>query len=314
MGNEWLADVGALAARHHGIFAAPDAEELGVSRRQLARAAAVGVLARVHPNVFAFSGTPLGRLSLIAAAVLQTDRGVASHESALYLHGIHSVPDVVAVTVPRGEMSHVVEGVRVHRARDIRPDHLTTIDGIATTTIERAIVDVTSVVSSARLAHLIDHVTITRRATSIAAIFRTLRQVNRKGRKRIATLSRLLDDRSPGEPAPRGRLERRVDHLLSSIDLPTPVAEYPMPTDGRYRGYVDRAWPEAMLILEIDGRTWHARESSMATDRGRDREAARHGWQTLRVLDEEIEADPHGVVRDLVATFERRVGQLRAAV
>jgi hypothetical protein len=311
MGNAWLADVAALAARHHGVFSARDSAELGVSRRQLARATTAGVLVRVHPNVFAFTGTPLDRRSRIAAAALQLDGCVASHESALQLHGIHPIPDVVAVTVPRGERSHVLEGVRVHRARDLHRHYLTTVDSIATTTIERAIVDVSSVVSPARLGYLIDQVTITRRATSVDALSRTLQQVNRQGRTRIGTLSRLLADRSPTEPAPRSRLERHLDDLLSGVDLPRPQAEYPLPTDGRYRGFVDRAWPEAMLIVEIDGRTWHARESSMATDRARDREAARLGWQTLRILDRELETAPDGVLSDLVTTYHQRVGQLR---
>jgi very-short-patch-repair endonuclease len=86
-----------------------------------------------------------------------------------------------------------------------------------------------------------------------------------------------------------------------------------MPTDRGYRGYVDRCWPEAYLIVEIDGRSWHAREAAMAADRARDRTAARVGWQTLRILDEELTDCPVVVVDDLVTAYLTRLGQLRAA-
>jgi hypothetical protein len=231
MGHGWLADVAALAARHHGIFSSRDAARLDVSRRQLARATTAGVLVRVHPDVFAFSATPIDRRARIAASVMQLDSGVASHESALHLHGVDRIPDQTAVTIPRGHGSHTLDRVRVHRARDLHPEHLKTVEGIATTTVERAIVDVTSIFSPARLEYLLDHLTITRRATSVGAIARTLRQVNRKGRIGIAALPRLLEQRSPNEPAPRSRLERRVDDLLAAAALPVAHAEHPLPSD-----------------------------------------------------------------------------------
>jgi very-short-patch-repair endonuclease len=72
-------------------------------------------------------------------------------------------------------------------------------------------------------------------------------------------------------------------------------------------GFVDRCWPEAKLILEIDGRRWHARERDMAKDRARDREAARLGWQTVRVLDEEVGDCLGAVVDDMVTIYAERL-------
>jgi very-short-patch-repair endonuclease len=68
-----------------------------------------------------------------------------------------------------------------------------------------------------------------------------------------------------------------------------------------------------MLILEVDGRSWHARERAMASDRARDRDAASLGWQTLRVLDDEIRACPLAVIGDIEATYRMRAAQLRLA-
>jgi hypothetical protein len=301
-----------MAARQGGVFSAQQAESLGVDRRRLARAEAAGFLVRQHPGVFAVAGIPPTTRSLVRAATLHLPHGVASHESALLLHGVTSMRFAVVMSVPAGS-GHRHPGIRIHRVRDLLDDHCTIVDGIPTTTLERAIVDVSCVFQPARLAHLIDVETMHTRRTSIAAIGRTLRQVNRRGRFGIGRLGPLLDARRPADTTPRSTLERQVDDLLARTDLPKALSEHPLPGDGGVRGWVDRAWPEAMLILEIDGRTWHAREQAMAKDRARDRAAAREGWLTIRVLDDEVTSCPDGVVDDVTAAFAMRVAQLRSS-
>ena len=49
----------------------------------------------------------------------------------------------------------------------------------------------------------------------------------------------------------------------------------------------------------------------MRRDRERDRAAARMGWQTMRVLDEEVSDEPELVLDDIVTTYQRRLDQLR---
>lgn len=230
---------------------------------------------------------------------------MASHESALHLAGVDRVPFELAVTVAPGVRAHQ-PGVRVHRFGDLRAEHRRHVDGVPTTTIERAMIDVVSVVSPARAGWLLDRLTIVERRTTPARIARTLRQVNRRGRVGIGTLSALLADRSPGAPVPRSHLEGRVDHLVERSGLPTPLREHPLPSAGPPTECVDRAWPEVRLILEIDGRMWHAREADMARDRRRDRQAAAQGWLTLRVLDEEVEQLPAEVIDELVAAYLMR--------
>ena len=246
------------------------------------------------------------------AAVLQVNGSFASHESALRLHGVERIPVAPVVSIVRGG-NHRHPGIRVHRFDDVMREHLTTVDGLPTTTIERALVDATSVFTGARLGHLLDELTIRRRVTTVGAIGRTLRQVNRRGRLHIGRLPLLLDARRPAEPTPRSALERAMRGLIAASGLPAPSYEYPLPSDRDDRGFVDAAWPEARLILEIDGRSWHARERDMAKDRARDRLAARRGWQTLRVLDEEVDACPDAVIADLEVTHRTRRLQLRLA-
>jgi hypothetical protein len=306
---EWVGLLTELAARQDGVFSVDQAAAVGVDRRRLRRAEQAGLVVRCHPRVHAFAGASLTRRSLIRAATLQVPDSSASHESALALHQVPSVPFGVAVTVRFGN-GHLHGDIRVHRYRRFPDGHRATIDGIPTTTLERAVVDVTSVLRRAHLEHLVDQLTITSRRTSIGAIGRALRQVDRRGRVGIGALGPILDARRPAEPAPRSRLERRVDELLATTTLPRPRHEHPLPSSRELPGFVDRAWVDAKLILEIDGRTWHAREASMAKDRARDRAAAALGWQTLRVLDEEVADCPAQVADDVVAAYTVRVSQL----
>jgi Protein of unknown function (DUF559) len=203
-------------------------------------------------------------------------------------------------------------GVRVHR-HELPEEHRATVDGIPTTTLPRAIVDIASSVSPVTLAYLVDRATVTQRVTTVAAIGRALRQSSRRGRRRIAELTKILDHRRPGEPAPRSRVERQVDEALATTDLPRPLTEYPVPSLAPGLGFVDRAWPDARLILEVDGRTWHARERDMAKDRARDRAAARAGWLTLRVLDEEVRDLLDAVLDDVVDVHHRRAREIASA-
>lgn len=281
----------------------------GVPRRRLVNAERSGVIRRIHPSVFYIGPGAVPRRALVHAAVLAGGRAaLPSHESALFLHDVDSVPFEVVLTLgPTGRTDLV--GVRVHRFADLRDEHLCTVAGVRTTTIERAMVDVATCFTGVRTEWLIDHLTITTRRTALGKIARVLRQINRRGRPGIGNLVNLLDERGPGVPTPRSELERLADRLLDRTVLPVPRSEFPLPSllgTGHSDQFVDRAWPDAKLILEIDGRRWHSRERDMAKDRRRDRQAAAAGWQTLRVLGEEVRDLPDDVAAEIAAAHDER--------
>ncbi len=311
MGRDHLAAMARIAAQHDGIVSVGQAEAAGVSRRALQRAQHGGLIVSMHTGIYRFTATPTSSDREIRAAVLAAGDGArASHESSLHLHGLTNIPlgETVVSVPPRQRADH--PGIRVHRLVDQHPEHLTVLDGIATTTLARAVVDVSSVFSRRRMEWLLDEVTITRRSATIGAIARVYRQVNHRGRRRIAVLGELLDEQSAMGPTPRSTLERKMDELLLATMLPTPAREYPIPSVAPGAGFADRAWEDALLILEIDGRTYHERRQDMRKDRARDRTAARMGWQTMRVLDAEVTDEPDLVVDDVVATYHRRLAQL----
>src|SRR5688572_4410744 len=77
-----------------------------------------------------------------AAAIATRDEGCISHRSAAALHDVHATAvDTVEVIMPRRRRRHI-EGIRIHRARDLLPDEVTTIDGIPVTTPARTLLDI----------------------------------------------------------------------------------------------------------------------------------------------------------------------------
>jgi very-short-patch-repair endonuclease len=302
-----------LAANQGGHVNVAQARQLGCSMDQLRRAVQAGHLEKVYPQVLRVCGAPpAGRSDLWAAVLQHWPAGVASHQSPLHLLGVNGAPPGNAITIgPRSNWP--CAGIELHRFADLRPRHRTTIDGLPCTTVARCLVDLTSTVHPTRLRHLLDEVVVTRRMIGYHEVARVLAEVNPRGRRNLTNIATLLDERAAGTPTPRSTLEARLDAVLASIGLTGALHEYPLPTDGSMEGFVDRAFPEAMLIAELDGRRWHARMEAMARDRRRDRIATRHGWATVRVLDEELVSDEAGVGAEILAAYRTRCKQLRTA-
>lgn len=75
---------------------------------------------------------------------------------------------------------------------------------------------------------------------------------------------------------------------------------------------VDGMYEDAKLIVETDGRRWHARISALAKDHLRDAEAAAAGYQTLRVMHEHVNGDPIGTLDVIRRTRLVRLSQFAA--
>lgn len=292
-----------LAMQQGGCFTIRQGAAVAVDARRLRRLADRSLLSRRAPQVYGLPGATSWQPDLWAA-VLQVPGAVVSHESAGRMLGFSAMGDVVALTVPSGTHPRGSGGARVHQLGPVPDTQVTLIDGLSCTTVERTLCDLAAVFSRARLGFVLDDALAARR-TTLAAVGSVGAERAARGRRGTALLSSLLDERI-GRPVPRSELERRLDAVLVSAGLVGGRCEYPLPTDGGLRGFVDRAFPDVRLIVEADGRRWHTRSADFARDRARDRVAATGGWQTVRVTWEDLARDPVGVAADLRAIHSRR--------
>jgi very-short-patch-repair endonuclease len=113
-----------------------------------------------------------------------------------------------------------------------------------------------------------------------------------------------------GEPPPASVLEREL-HTAAALAGVGVVRQFALPWNYESEiGVVDAAVPDSRLILEVDGRKWHARMEAMAKDRRRDRAAVRAGWQPLRWMYEDF-AEPSVVAVELREIHASRVSAIR---
>ena len=299
-----LADVVAseLARLQHGVFARWQLVPRGVSERAIVRRLAGGDWGVVLPGVLALPSARDTFERRVWAGWLAVGPGaLVSHEAAAQVHRIPNVIRNRVVLTDAHGRHHRLPGVIVHQLNDVLPEHRTAVDGLPITTPARTIVDLAAVVHPARLLPIVEG-THHARIASYTEVGVCMASIARRGKPGIRHLALTLDKLTSTKATTMSKLERQLFELIANAGLPRPISQYPFPGRLFTNGCVDAAYADAKLIVEADGRTWHTRIADLKRDHARDADAARHGWLTLRLLYEDITADPAGtaeLIRDV---------------
>ncbi|WP_420452834.1 DUF559 domain-containing protein [Ilumatobacter sp.] len=302
-----LSDLDALARRQHGVVARRQTE---LTEDAWNRAIRAGTMIRLHPGVARLDGTASTSTQRIAAAVLAAGPGaLASHRSAAHLHGIPGIDDsVVDIIVPRrapggrrpGRATTVnLDGVAVHRPRDLMRLDRHRADAVACTNLLRTVVDL-GAVDPASVHGAVGHI-LTNRSVSIAALESVVRQHSRPGRAGVVALRRAIADWSiEGRPA-YSVLEPAMRDLVACYGLPP--LEFQPRIGGRE---VDFRVVGTPIVLECDGWAFHGRDRErIERDRANDAEFAANGWIVLRFTYRAITSRPAAVAGTIRAAIER---------
>ncbi len=278
----------ALARRQHGTISRGQLLGLGMSDAQLARRIRSGRLVRAAPGVYTMAGSVRSWHQRLWIAWLHAGpTAVISHRSAAALWKITGFPPgVVELSVLRPAHPRPPEGV-LHQLRDLAPSHAGLFDGFRVTKVDRTICDLAQVLPSDKLERALDNA-VAAKLTSYVAVSQITSRLLRAGRPWLFALAHLLEARGPGTTPPATELERLLGCLTDLAGIDEVVVGGPFPGRREIGHCVDALVPAAMLILEADGRRWHQRIEDLRRDRLRDNEAARHGWQTMRFLYEDL--------------------------
>lgn len=147
-----LGRLGVIAEQRWGLLTTSQAEQAGITRKQLSRLAADGALIRVAQGVYRVAGAPELEHEPIYAAWLavgganspadgqSTPLVVAAGLTAAQLHGIGDFyPRGIDFIVPSRRGTRL-QDVRL-RVRQLTPSDVTWLDGLPTLTVERTIAD-----------------------------------------------------------------------------------------------------------------------------------------------------------------------------
>ena len=300
-----------IAAENHAVCTRRELLDAGISRAAIDRRVADGTLQIVSRGVFeativADEHTPLVR------ALAAVSKSVLSRRTAGPILGF-ALPSVseVHVTGPYGSgRSHRLPGIVVHETRSLPAiDIVLAAEGFPLTSPARTIVDLAAELGHRRLGHLV-RTQVATGAPTIQELQACFLRLAKKGRPGIAALRGLLDDlAADARPLPQSELEARVWNGLRRVGLAGFAPQFRPPWfDGR-RGVVDFAHRAAAVILEADGRRWHARHESMVDDRRRDRLAATNGWLVVRLMWEDLIERPDATFAELADIAATRLAE-----
>jgi hypothetical protein len=299
-----------LGFEQHGVFARWQLTGRGIADDAIKTRVRSGRWVRHAPGVYGLPSHPPTFVQRLWIGWLGSGPGaIVSHEAAAELHRMPSVQrGQVVLTIPHSSFQRI-PAATVHQISDIEQEHRTSMVGLPVTTVARTIVDLAAVVHPARLMHIVEdakHANL----VEYPEVGECLRSVARRGKPGVRALTRVLDSLTQTSGKAMSVLERELLALMYRAGLPPPVVQMPFPGRQLPASCVDVAYPEAKLVIEADGRAWHSRIADIKRDRERDAEAARNGWQTLRLLYEHIVDDPTGTAALIDEVRRTRLLQL----
>ena len=246
------------------------------------------------PGVYAPRPVPDSAIQRMWAAVLWSDGGVISHRSAARLWRLPvAASPIVHVTVSDRRYRKPLAGVRLHRVPLGRLQRIP-FDNLPITDRTRTVVDLLRTEALRPARDLRDRALQQGWLTDDHLVEALRREPGRTGNVQIR---RLLCEIEPGAQA---ESERRLHRLLRRHGMDGWVAQYPVPLPHGV-AYVDVAFPQARIAVEVDGRAGHdAASGRFDTDRVRHNELVALGWRVLRVTWDELTRHPDRVIRKIV--------------
>lgn len=294
--------ISTLAGRSAGVVTRAELLHAGLASSTVADRVRRGYLVAVWPGLYQLPELETD-LTPFFRAVKAVPGSVLSHGTAA---GVLGFP--IDSTVDRGQW-HVTAGlgcrtglrcVVVHQTRRLEPDDVEQPHpGLPATSPARTVLDLSgTAMSDRRLRHLVESQILAGRP-SLSELCTCLDRSAHNGVPGAARLRRLLSEQFGDQPVPGSKLEAELSRLLVRAGLCGFVGQYRPPWYEGRRGIVDFADPELLLIVEADGRRWHQVGQAIDEDRQRDRVAAAHGWQVLRVTWSDVVDRPAATAEQL---------------
>ena len=101
-------------------------------------------------------------------------------------------------------------------------------------------------------------------------------------------------------------LELVVQEGLVAAGLPAAVQQHPVTLPNGRTAYLDLAYVDPRVDIEIDHSEWHATPSAVEQDKTRDLGLAVLGWERLRLTERSIERRLKVCIATICAVLDRR--------
>ena len=220
------------------------------------------------------------------AALLAHPEAVLSHQAAAAVWNLRRSLGRPHLTVP-GRRGLNRPGLVVHAVRALDARDVTNRGNFRVTTVARTLLDLAETLQPTDL-HRAFEAAEAEGVLDVRAIHDLMDRS--PGRHGLRSLRALLEQTRAPEPAARSELERIFLDLCHENGIPRPLV------NGRVEGHeVDMCWPEAKLIVELDGHKFHSTRTAFERDRARDTTLQLAGYRVVRVTHHRLSSEPEEV-------------------
>lgn len=221
------------------------------------------------------------------------DGALLSHRAAAALRELRRSASVVVDVTAAGRSRHPRPGIRLHHSRHLHPADRTRRHGIPVTTVARTLLDLAEVLHLRQLERVVDEAERLR-LFDLRAVEETCRR--NPGRRGLRPLRALMKQERPPPPETRSELERLFLELCRDAGLPQPR------TNVVVEGFeVDAVWPDAHLVVELDGHEFHRTRAAFERDRVRDAQLQLAGYRVVRITSRRLRIEPEAVAATIRA-------------
>ena len=256
---------------------------------------ASGLLIPHHCGVSSLFGFPPTREQRIMAATLSIGgRGIASHRTAAELWGAWRPDDGDSVDIIVGDRfsQRSLDGVTVHRPRDIEDIAPIRRNGIRVTTASRTLIDLGAVAPHG-LASATERMLIAGHVTR-DHLRRAVARHSERGRAGVGPMRRLLATWPYSDRPPDSVLEMHMDRVLARHALPPHLTQIPV---GPF--FVDLGWPEWKVAGELDGWGKYEQLSQFRRQIRRDSFLQINGWLVIHFTWHDVTRKERSVIHEL---------------
>jgi hypothetical protein len=270
-----------LAWRQSGNLSRPQLLEVGLTQGGIDRRLRNGALVTRYNGVYCLAPARQDPQALIAAAVLAGGPdAVASHASAAWLWGFlprYEPPPEISLPTGDRRPRHIL----THRCPSLQPRDITHQRAIPTTTPARTALDLAPRLTAKQRARLVNDGRLNGylRLTALAEVLQ--RNPRHHGTKLLTPFAE-----NPRNPT-RSPFEDDFLAFVHKYNLPMPQINVKI--NGRE---VDAFFPEANLIVELDGWDTHRDHEAFEDDRDRDADHLDHGFTTIRITKQRLMTQP----------------------
>jgi len=292
------------ARYQHGVFSRRQALDSGLTVRQIKRRLTTQAWSEPANNVYADAGLTMTDLAWQWAALLSCGaRAMLSHRSAADVWGM-PVPRPPRPEVSLPVSAHARPGphVTVHRVTVPTRDFVG-IRGLRVTSRQRTVLDCLLILPENEGRTLLDRA-LQRRWVQLSDLGTAIRGA--KGRNGAARARRVA---AGADPTIASEGERLAKKLLLKGGVTGFVTGHPLLVGGRVIAYLDIAFLDVLLAIEINGFAWHTEVERFQGDRRRQNILVAAGWSVLRFTWADLVERPAQVLADVVATLARLRGE-----